>query len=246
VPVAFVLAASMLGIQFCIGAVNDLFDERLDALSKPRKPIPAGLVTRRLAWAAAIATGGAGMTLAFVGRGPDVVLLAMAAAMLGAGLVYDAWLKRTAFAWVCFAVAFPILPVFAWYGATGTIPPPRAELLLPLAALAGPALHIANGLVDYETDAAAGVRNLPILLGRPVAIFVMAALTVVIHGLAWATISGSSGVAALSVLVSASSLATVGIGLSSRSGVSDRRVGWTAQAGSIALLGFGWLLAVAA
>jgi 4-hydroxybenzoate polyprenyltransferase len=39
-----VLALGMLGIQFCIGVVNDLEDASLDARSKPWKPIPSGLV----------------------------------------------------------------------------------------------------------------------------------------------------------------------------------------------------------
>ena len=42
-------ALGMLGLQFCIGAVNDLLDERVDALAKPWKPIPSGLVSRRTA-----------------------------------------------------------------------------------------------------------------------------------------------------------------------------------------------------
>jgi 4-hydroxybenzoate polyprenyltransferase len=56
-PVAFQLALAMLGIQFCIGAVNDLYDEELDAKSKPFKPIPARRVTRRTAWSVAGACG---------------------------------------------------------------------------------------------------------------------------------------------------------------------------------------------
>ena len=58
------LALGMLGLQFCIGAVNDLFDVELDAQSKAFKPIPAGLVSRRSAMLVAIATGGAGLVLA--------------------------------------------------------------------------------------------------------------------------------------------------------------------------------------
>jgi hypothetical protein len=57
--------------------------------------------------------------------------------MLAAGVAYDAWLKRGP--WGGWRSPSPsrLLPVYAWYGATGEMPP-RPELLLPLAALAGP------------------------------------------------------------------------------------------------------------
>src|SRR5687767_10734866 len=113
----------MLGLQFCIGAVNDLFDEQLDALSKPSKPIPAGEVSRRSAWLIAGMSGGAGVALSAAVRWPDLLPVGMVVAMLGAGLAYDAWLKPTAFGWLCFAVALPVLPLYAWYGATGLVPP---------------------------------------------------------------------------------------------------------------------------
>src|SRR5262245_18624840 len=82
------LALAMLGIQFCIGAVNDLFDEALDAQSKPFKPIPAGLVSRRTAWAVAAVAGGGGLLLAALVNPVDLLPLALLAVMLGAGLAY--------------------------------------------------------------------------------------------------------------------------------------------------------------
>jgi 4-hydroxybenzoate polyprenyltransferase len=234
----------MLGIQFCIGAVNDLFDEELDARSKPRKPIPARLVSRHEAAAVALLAGATGLGIAAVVRQFDPILLVMAAVMLGAGLVYDARLKSTAFGWVCFAVAFPILPVFAWYGATGTLPP-RWEVLLPVALLAGPALQLANGLVDYETDRAAGLRTLPVVLGRRLSLLAMAALLLTIHGLAWLTLAPSVAPPATLLIATASALAVGGIVLSARPHSRSREVGWMLQAASIAVLAVSWLLAAA-
>jgi 4-hydroxybenzoate polyprenyltransferase len=234
----------MLGIQFCIGAVNDLFDEELDARSKPRKPIPARLVSRHEAAAVALLAGATGLGMAAVVRQFDPILLMMAAVMLGAGLVYDARLKSTAFGWVCFAVAFPILPVFAWYGATVTLPP-RWEVLLPAALLAGPALQLANGLVDYETDRAAGLRTLPVVLGGRLSLLAMAALLLTIHGLAWLTLAPSAGPPATLLIATASALAVGGIVLSARPHSRSRGVGWTLQAASIAVLAVSWLLAAA-
>src|SRR5262249_53588147 len=152
----------MLGIQFCIGAVNDLADEDLDRRTKPTKPIAAGVVSRQTARIIALGSGAIGL-IAVLPLGPVVALLLVV--MLGAGLVYDLWLKPTIWAWACFSVGFAILPVYAWYGASGTLPP-LAEFLIPLAALAGPALQLSNGLIDLERDEQGGISTLATRLGR--------------------------------------------------------------------------------
>ncbi len=238
---ATVLSVAMLGLQFCIGAANDLFDERLDELSKPFKPIPAGIVSRRSARLVAVAIGGGGLLLA-ASVGP--VVLVMAASMLGAGLVYDALLKPTAFGWVCFAIAFPILPLYAWFGATGALPS-QWELLVLVAALAGPGLQLANGLIDLEDDRAAGVRTFTVRLGRGRALATMIAILVVVHALAWMTLAPGASVPVLGLIALASGLSALGWILSAQARTGRRGLGWSAQAGSIALLGLGWLAAAA-
>ena len=237
---AAVLAAAMLALQFCIGAFNDLCDEDLDRRTKPRKPIPAGLVSARTTRGVAAVSGVTAIVLALT-QGPVVAVLAVM--MLGAGLLYDYRLKPTAWAWACFSVAFALLPVYAWYGATGQLPP-LAQFLLPLAALAGPALQLSNGLVDLERDRAGGLATLAMRLGRGRTLAVIAALLVVIYGLAWLTLSLQTGAVNPAVAL-ATVIAVGGFALQSRANVSAREIGWTLQAGGIALLGLGWLSAVA-
>jgi 4-hydroxybenzoate polyprenyltransferase len=241
-PIAAIgLAVAMLGLQFAIGAVNDLFDEQFDARVKPTKPLPSGLVGRPAAAVVAAASGGGGLLLASA-FGPPV--LALAAAMLGAGLVYDARLKRGPWAWTCFAVAFPLLPLYAWYGASGSIPP-RPELLLPLAALAGLMLQLANSVVDVEADQATGLDTLAGRLGQRRAVLLMAIVTVAIYGLAWLTLAtGRTPAPALVLLASATALAAIGVRLSAASAMSRRERGWRLQALGVAVLGIGWLAAV--
>lgn len=238
---AIVLSVAMLGLQFCIGATNDLFDEAVDALSKPFKPIPAGIVSRRAARLVAAVAGGGGLLLA-ASVGPWVLL--MAAAMLGAGLLYDAALKPTAFGWVCFAIAFPILPVYAWFGATAALPP-RWELLVPVAALAGLGLQLANGLIDLDEDRSAGVRTFAVRLGRGKALGAMVATLVVVHALAWLSLAPGASLPGLGVISLATGMSVVGWILSAQGRGALRGIGWTAQAASIALLGLGWLAAAA-
>jgi geranylgeranylglycerol-phosphate geranylgeranyltransferase len=243
-PTGVLLACAMLGLQFCIGAVNDLFDAQLDALSKPSKPIPAGEVGRRSAWLIAGMSGGAGVALSAAVPWPDVLPVGMAVTMLGAGLAYDAWLKSTALGWLCFAVALPVLPLYAWYGATGLLPP-NWQILLPVAALAGPALHLSNGLIDLESDARGSVRTLVVRLGRRHSIAFMAAAVAAIHVLAWLTISASAPPLVPVLAGVAGSLALGGIVASAQSQVFLRQVGWTTQATSVAILAVAWLLGAA-
>jgi 4-hydroxybenzoate polyprenyltransferase len=237
---ATLLATGMLGLQFCIGTVNDLFDERVDKDTKPWKPIAAGIVTRRTGWAVALAAGGGGLVLATVATGGAT--LAMAAAMLACGLLYDARLKPTAWAFLCFSVAFVILPVYAWFGASGQMPP-RSEFLLPLAALAGPLIQLSNGLADLERDAAAGLPTLARRLGRRSSLLVIALLLAVIHGLAWLTLASSRATGFVPV-VAATLLGLLGLGLSASPRPALREIGWMIQACAIALLGLGWVSAV--
>lgn len=237
---ATVLAAGMLGLQFCIGTLNDLFDESVDRAAKPWKPIAAGIVSRRAARAVAIAAGGGGLLLAATAGLPAAL---MAAAMLACGIVYDAWLKPTAWAWLCFSVAFAILPVYAWYGAIAQLPP-RPEFLEPLAALAGPVIQLSNGLADLERDSRAGLATLATRLGQRRALLVIALLLAMIHGLAWLTLAGTTA-AALAPVAGASALALVGLWLSAARQPARRELGWMLQAGAVALLGLGWASAIA-
>ncbi len=237
---AALLAVGMLGIQFCIGTVNDLCDVEADQRSKAWKPIASGLLPRAAARSIAVVAA----AVALIATLPlGITVVAMAVAMLACGLAYDLRLKRTAWAWACFSVAFAILPVYAWYGSIGTLPP-LSELLLPLAILAGPALQLSNGLVDLEGDEASGIATLATRLGRRRTMAAIGLLLAVIYGLAWLTLSISSGRFSPAV-ATASAAALIGLFLLARQSARTRELGWSLEAGGIALLGLGWLSAVA-
>ncbi|HYN47211.1 MAG TPA: UbiA family prenyltransferase, partial [Candidatus Nanopelagicales bacterium] len=149
------LAAAMLLLQLGIGAANDWADAPADETGQPGKPVPSGLVRRTTAARVALGAAAAGLALAAL-AGP--VPLALAAAGLAAGLAYDLRLKGTRWSWVPYAVGVPLLPVFAWVGATGSLPAPFA-VLVPIAMLAGAALAVANALADLEHDRGAGIET---------------------------------------------------------------------------------------
>jgi 4-hydroxybenzoate polyprenyltransferase len=154
------MLATMLLIQCAIGVTNDYFDRELDAAAKPWKPIPAGLVTVDAARALAVALI-AGAALLALTLGVAGFYLAMLG--LAAGLAYDAGLKRTALSAVPYMVAIPTLPLWVW----ATLGEWQAELwwLLPLGALIGVSLHLANTAPDIEADRAHGVAGLAHRLG---------------------------------------------------------------------------------
>jgi 4-hydroxybenzoate polyprenyltransferase len=230
----------MVLIQFCIGVTNDVFDESADQ-GRSDKPLVRGDITRTSAILLAAGLGGVGLALAATQGLLETGLLAV---MLAAGIAYDAGLKRLGLGWLAYAVAFPLLPAYAWIGATGQWPP-HYEILLPIAALAGPALALSNAIVDIERDRAAGTRTVVVRLGRRPSWLAIGALLVVIHGAAWWTaVSAAAPATALGAMALASGLAVAGFWLSGAIDPVGRERGWRLQTAAIALLAAGWFIGV--
>jgi 4-hydroxybenzoate polyprenyltransferase len=155
------LVALMLPAQFAIGAANDVVDLPADRGAKPHKPLARGAVSPR--WAVALVVGAVAVSLAAAGSFGAAVLLATAVG-LGAGLAYDAGLKRGALSWLPWWVAFTALPLCA-YTAVGRFTP-GLWWSIPLAAVLAVGLNCANALPDIEGDRRAGAVSLPVLLGE--------------------------------------------------------------------------------
>jgi len=157
---ALVLLA-MLGGQLAIGAVNELVDAADDAIAKPTKPIPAGLVPVR--HAQAIAIGGVVVMLG------ASISLGLASAILcligtGAGLVYDVRLKRSSYSWLPYLVALPLLPIWVWTALDAF--DSRLLWLYPLGGLAVIGVHLAQTLPDIAGDRETGVDTLTARIGE--------------------------------------------------------------------------------
>jgi len=241
-PVAATLAFAMLGFQVSIGALNDLVDAPADAVTKPTKPIPAGAVAPRTARLVVVVGGGIGVCLSLVAS-PTALLLGVAG--YGCGVAYDLSLKRRGIGWVAFTFAFPLLLMFAWTGAGGGLPP-GWQILLPLAAMAGPALQLANALTDLDHDLATGGGGLAVRLGRRRAVWLLVGLTVAVHGMAWVAIASTQPPDVSIVIgVIGSILAAVGVMGSARGSARSTAWGWTLQAIGLAALAVAWVVAAA-
>ena len=246
------LGLAMLAIQFSIGALNDLVDVSVDSRQKPQKPIPSGLVSPRTAGAVAIAGAAIGILLS-APSGASTTIVALGC--LGLGFAYDLRLSRTTMSWLPLALALPLLPIFAWVGATGAIPAGLISLL-PVGVLAGGGLAIANGLVDIERDRRADRRAIAVALGRRNAWLAMALALTVAALLAIAAApqipSAATGpeVATLRLVRVAGvwlgiALLAVGAALLASGRASLRERGWELEAIGVACLGIGWLAGTA-
>ena len=247
VPVALGLGLSMTLLQCTIGTVNDIVDAPRDAGIKAGKPIPDGVVSTAQARLVAAACAGGGLLLALIG-GPALVALALV--VLGIGLAYDLRAKGTSLSWLPFALGIPLLPVYGWFGATGSLPG-LFLVLVPAAANAGTALAIANAVVDIERDAAAGVESIAVALGarRASTLVVILHAVVAVLALATAVVLGApTGWVAAIVLAATAPIAGAVLGVAAvrRPGASWRELAWEIQAIGTGLLAVAWLGALSA
>jgi 4-hydroxybenzoate polyprenyltransferase len=237
------LAVSMLAIQAAIGAANDWADAPADATSRSSKPIPAGLVGRSSAARVAMAAGAFGVGLAAL-LGP--LPLAVAALGLAVGLAYDLRLKGTRWSWLPYAVGIPLLPVYAWVGATGALPPAVGVLVL-LAVIAGAGLAVANALADLERDAGAGTETVATALGVARARRAGAALQGVVAGGAVGSVILLGGAAVgVVITVVGAILLMAGVAVGWRGSPVARQHAWELQGVAAGVMAAGWLAALAA
>ncbi len=235
---AGLLGLAMLAMQASIGSLNDLLDVERDRDNKPGKPLPRGLVTVPIARLIVLAGFALGLSLSIVVR---PVAAAIAVAGLAAGYAYDVRFKASPWSWLPFALGIPLLPLYAWVGATGRIPS-AFLILVPMAILGGAALALANGLADDERDRAAGVMTTVGATGRPLAWRLGAGLQTVIAVIAISSlIAAGAPFLAFAGAVGAISLTAVGLTLGRRPSPGTRERAWEMQAIGLGCLAVAWL-----
>jgi 4-hydroxybenzoate polyprenyltransferase len=155
------LVLAMLGGQLLVGVANELVDVEDDRLSKPSKPIPSGLVSRR----GAFLMGTAGLMLMLI-AGSSFGLLSFSLLLIGTGtgFAYSLWFKRSTFAWLPYLVALPLVPI--WVAVSLDRFEPALLWLFPLGALAVLGVQLAQSLPDIEADRSAGIDSVTTRLGE--------------------------------------------------------------------------------
>ena len=157
--IALVIAAHA-AMQVSIAMLNDYCDRRADTQSKPEKSIPRGLVHPREALVAGFI-----MIVIMLILLTQLPLLAIIISLcyLALGQAYNLGLKSTPFSGLVFALAMPLIPLYAFAGMGRALP--FLFWLVPAGFLLGVALNLANSLTDLEEDAAQGARTLAVVLG---------------------------------------------------------------------------------
>jgi 1,4-dihydroxy-2-naphthoate octaprenyltransferase len=236
--VALRLGLGMLGLQFAIGAANDLSDTPSDAVAKPGKPIPAGLVSARAAAIVCLGSAGLGLVAAAtVGVGA----LAIGFAGLADGLAYDLRLKGTPMAPLAFAAGVGLLPLYAWWGARGSVPDALFGVAI-VAVCAGASLALANAYADIERDRKSGIASVATVLGPRRTLWINAALLALVQVVAAGTTLATAGATPLlAVEACGCGLGWLGLGLAAIPTERTRPLVWEVQAMGILVLGASWL-----
>jgi len=158
--VIVLVIAAHAAMQVSIAMLNDFCDRRIDARSKPEKPIPRGLILPREALIAGLLMIAIMLVLLI-----PLPLLALGISLcyLMLGQAYNLGLKSTPLSGIVFALAMPLIPLYAFAG-VGHIPP-IILWLVPAGFLLGIALNLANSLPDLEEDQAQRVMTLAVVLG---------------------------------------------------------------------------------
>jgi 4-hydroxybenzoate polyprenyltransferase len=162
------VAATVLTGQLSIGWCNDLVDRGRDASAgRTDKPVASGqLAVRTTTVAAATALVCTVVLSAVSGLAAGSALAALShLGVVAGGWAYDLGLKRTAWSWLPYAVAFGLLPAYCVLAAGRDVAP---WWLVAAGALLGTGAHFFNVLPDLEDDRATGVRSLPVRLGAAV------------------------------------------------------------------------------
>jgi 4-hydroxybenzoate polyprenyltransferase len=155
------LLLAMLGAQLVIGVTNELLDAETDARTKPAKPIPAGLVSRR----GAAIMGLAGLALMLIaGSTFGWESLALLFTGVACGITYSFWFKATRFASLPYLIALPLLPI--WVAVSLDRFQTDLLWLYPLGGLAAFGIQIAQSVPDVEADRRAGLDSLTTRLGE--------------------------------------------------------------------------------
>ena len=235
------LLLGMLGGQLAVGALNEWCDREADAVAKPWKPIPAGLMPA--SHALAIAFGGlALMVVAGWLLGP-VELLVLTIAN-GCGLVYDLGIKRTPLSWLPYLVALPLVPIWAWLVMDAF--QPRLLWLYPIGALFIVAIHLAQVLPDIAGDRRQGERGLAVVLGErwtPIALWTAALGTTTLVGVATALFGRHPAAGVIAAILTAI-LLLAALALYRRTPARVQPHLFELLTACAVILGCGWALAV--
>jgi geranylgeranylglycerol-phosphate geranylgeranyltransferase len=175
-------------------AVNDFFDREIDAVNRPRRPIPRGAIAAQNALILSLLLFAGGCALAYF-----INTLALAIGLFNSALLYlyARNLKATPLAGNL-SVGYLTGSTFLFGGAAGENAGLTVFLFL-LASLATVSREIEKDVEDMEGDRASGARTFPIVVGEKMAHYLAALFVLVAIILSYLAPLGGAYLAAVSV-----------------------------------------------
>ena len=182
-PLSRLILACISGMWIGAGgnAINDVFDLAIDRINKPRRPLPASLVTPGQAKRFAVSCFGLGTVLAAL-INPFNFLIALGSSVLL--YLYSSILKRTVF-WGNLTVAF-MLGLALVYGGLAVGGFRNALIVGLFAFLYNLPREILKDIEDMEGDRAQGAVTMPIRYGVKTALGWATAFLVLLIVATWA------------------------------------------------------------
>ncbi len=241
--VVFVIAAHA-AMQISIAMINDYCDRHLDAATKPQKPIPRRLVYPREALIGGL-TMMVVMVILLLPLNRLAMLISFVYLLLAQG--YNLGLKSTPFSGLVFALAMPLIPLYAFAGVGRILP--VLFWLVPVGFFLGVALNLANGLIDMEEEASYGGRSLAVVLGIQKSFLVchlLIALSVLTAGILTITdaVPALPQIVVPTFIITCLALGYMILFCGSAKPVSTRKVHFYVAALTAIMLAGGWLIGV--
>lgn len=169
--ISLLLVIAMVTSQISIGITNEIFDYELDKKTKPWRALPSGDVSVQGAW---LLLFGVLLLQFFASILISFESFAFLLFLTVIGVLYSAILKRTAFSWVPYAIAYPSVPIWVWLSLNKL-----ALHLFIIYLITFPyvlAIHMINQLRDYDDDLKMGIKGFIHHLGKSQALTLSFAL----------------------------------------------------------------------
>ena len=154
------LVAAHVAMQCSIAMLNDYCDRRLDALSKPGKPIVRGFVLPHEALIGGVLMA---ILMMFLLLFLNPLALLVSLGYLTLGQAYNFGVKSTPWSGIVFALAIALIPLYVLAGIDRASP--AMFWIVPIGLMLGVALNLANSLPDIESDQAGNAKTLAVILG---------------------------------------------------------------------------------